>query len=89
METLRLALPRALKEFVEERVHKGECSSASDYIRELIQADRKRKAREELEAALLAGLDSGEPIEVTPQFWEEHRQKLKRRLATKAKKRKK
>ncbi len=89
METLSIALPRTLKEFVDEQISSGECGSASAYVRNLIQADRKRKAREQLDAALQEGLDSGEPIEVTPQFWEERRHELKRRLAAKAKKGKK
>jgi hypothetical protein len=29
---------------------------------------------------LLEGLDSGKPIEITPQFWEERRAELERRL---------
>ncbi len=88
METLGIALPRALKEFVEQ-VSNGQSGSASDHVRKLIQADRKRKAREQQDATLREGLDSGKPIEVTPQFWEERRQELRRRLAAKAKKGKK
>lgn len=85
METLSIALPRPLKEFVDEQISSGESGSASAYVRKLIQADRKRKAHEQLDAALQEGLDSGPSIEVTPQFWVEFRQELKRRLVAKAK----
>jgi hypothetical protein len=36
--------------------------------------------QEELEALLLEGLDSGEPVRVTPQFWEDIRAEATNRL---------
>jgi antitoxin ParD1/3/4 len=48
---------------------------------------RKARAQARLEALLLEGLDSGEPVEVTPEFWEECRRELKRRLDERGKER--
>jgi antitoxin ParD1/3/4 len=48
-------------------------SSASEYVRELIRADEKRKAEERLEALLLEGLQSTE-TELTQADWSEIRQ---------------
>jgi antitoxin ParD1/3/4 len=76
METINISLPDSLKAFVETQVAEGGYSSASEYIRELIRADQKRKAEEKLEALLLEGLNSGEPIEVTEAFWNEKRRQL-------------
>ena len=76
METMNIFLPEALKTFVEAQVAEGRYSSASDYIHELIRADQKRKTGERLEALLLEGLNSGEPIEVTEVFWHEKRRQL-------------
>ena len=76
METMNIALPDSLKAFVETQVVEGGYSSVSEYIRELIRADQKRKAEEKLEALLLEGLNSGEPIEVTEAFWHEKRRQL-------------
>lgn len=75
MSTMNISLPEALRVFVSERVV-GRFGSASEYIRELIRDDQRRAAREKLEALLLKGLDSGEPVEVTPEFWEEKRKQL-------------
>lgn len=86
METMNIKLPGPLKAFVEERITAGEYGNASDYIRKLIREDKRRKVREELEAKLLESLDSGEPIEVTPEFWEAHRQELQKRLRHKGRK---
>lgn len=76
MDTLNISLPEPLKAFVEAQVAEGRYSSVSDYIHELIRADQKRKAGERLEALLLEGLNSGEPIEVTEAFWNKKRRQL-------------
>ena len=49
-------------------------------IRELIRADQKRKIEERIDALLLEGLDSGEPIAVTQEYWDEKKRKLTERL---------
>ena len=48
--------------------------------RELIRTDQKRKVEERIDALLLEGLDSGEPIPVTKEYWEEKKRKLTERL---------
>ncbi|WP_165073619.1 type II toxin-antitoxin system ParD family antitoxin [Paludisphaera rhizosphaerae] len=80
MDTMNVALPESMKSFVQEQVTEGGYSSVSEYIRELIRADQKRKAEERIDALLLEGLDSGEPIPVTPEYWAAKKQKLAERL---------
>lgn len=80
MDTMNIALPESLKQFVQERVTVGGYSSVSEYMRELIRADQKRKVEEHIDAILLEGLNSGEPIPVTPEYWEEKKRKLAERL---------
>lgn len=63
---------------------KGRFGSASEYIRELIREDQRRAAQEKLEAMLLEGLASGEPIEVTPEYWERKRKELLERRRPRA-----
>ena len=60
-----------MKHFVQEHVTEGGYSSASEYMRELIRAEQKRKVEERIDILLLEGLDSGQPIPVPPEFWEE------------------
>lgn len=79
MTSLNISLPEELREFVDERVKSRGYGTASEYIRELIREDRMRAAEEKLEALLLEGLDSGDPIEVTPEFWKELRAELRER----------
>jgi antitoxin ParD1/3/4 len=60
MQTMNISLPDPLKEFVDHQVGEGRYSSVSEYIRELIRDDEKRKAEQRLEALLLEGLESEE-----------------------------
>jgi antitoxin ParD1/3/4 len=53
---------------VDGQISQGRYSSASEYVRELIRADEKRKAEEQLEAKLLEGLSSPESA-LTPAAW--------------------
>jgi antitoxin ParD1/3/4 len=88
MQTMNISLPDQLKEFVDGQVGSGRYSSVSEYVRDLIRDDEKRKAREKLEAMLMDGLQSGEPTEMTRQDWADIRHKaLKQLEARKSRKR--
>jgi len=84
-ETMNIALPESLKQFVLTEVSRGGYSTASEYVRELIRADQKRKSRERLEALILEGLQSGEPAEMTAEDWEELKRRVWQRHAGKHK----
>lgn len=71
METMQIAIPETIHDYVRERVHEGGFGSASDYVCELIRLDRKRRAKQKLEDLLVEGLNSGDPMEGTAEFWEE------------------
>ena len=68
MESMNISLPEPLKQFVDGQISTGRYSSASEYVRELIRADEKRKAEDQLEAMLLEGLSSPES-ELTKADW--------------------
>ena len=48
------------------------------YVERLLEADQS--AEEELESLALEGLNSGEPIQVGPGYWEEKHRRLDERL---------
>jgi antitoxin ParD1/3/4 len=81
MQTMNISLPDPMKQFVEDQVTAGAYSSASEYVRELVRADQKRHAKEQLEQVLLSAINSGDPIEVTPEMINEVRQRLQARAA--------
>jgi antitoxin ParD1/3/4 len=76
MTSLNISLPQSLKDFVENQVQQHGYSTPSEYVRELLRQDLKRRAEDQLEAMLLDGLKSGDPIEITPQYWESKRKSL-------------
>lgn len=68
MESMNILLTEPLRRSVDGQPSTGCYSSASEYVRELIRADAKRKAEEELETKLLEGLNGAES-EITSADW--------------------
>ena len=60
MQSMNISLPEPLKQFVDDQIAAGRYSSVSEYVRELIRDDEKRKVEDRLEALLLEGLESDE-----------------------------
>jgi antitoxin ParD1/3/4 len=83
LSSLNISLPQSLKEYVESQVSTGGYSTPSEYLRELVRRDQRQRAEEKLEALLLEGLQSGEPIEITAEYWETKRLQLIDRHAQK------
>ncbi len=81
---MNISLPMPLKRFVDEQIAAGRYSSASEYVRDLIRGDEKRRAEERLEALLLEGLE-GEESPLTPQDWAAIRKEALSRVAARTK----
>ncbi|WP_155748744.1 type II toxin-antitoxin system ParD family antitoxin [Scytonema sp. UIC 10036] len=78
---MNISLPDSMRVYVEEQVASGSYSSASEYFRELVRLDQKRKAQERLEGMLLESLRSGPATAMTPQDWEDIRQAVRAKVA--------
>jgi len=81
VKSINISLPDAMRTYVEEQVANGGYSTLSEYFRELIRQDQKRKANERLEAMLLEGLDSGTATPMSDRDWSEIRQTVRQRIA--------
>ena len=81
---MNVSLPEDLKEYAEAQAKHG-YSTPSEYVRELIREDRKRKAKEKLDALLLEGLNSGDPIPVDAKFWADLKQEALARMESRKK----
>ena len=82
MQTMNISLPEPLKAFIDEQVSSGRYGSVSEYVRELVRQDEKRRAQERLEALLLEGLESGAPSEMSRRDWEDVRREALARIQT-------
>ena len=83
--SMNISLPEPMKSYVDAQVQSGDYGSASEYFRELVRRDQKERAQSRLEALLLEGLDSGDPMPVTSEFWESLRREVSARRAAQAK----
>jgi antitoxin ParD1/3/4 len=85
VQTMNISLPDPLKDFVDDQIAEGRYSSVSEYIRELIRDDEKRRAEQRLEALLLEGLES-EESELTKQDFADIRKEALAQLKRRKKK---
>ena len=69
MTTMNISLPENLKGFVDSQVQIGGYSTSSEYIRELIREDQKKKLEQRLSLLLLEGMQSGEPVAADAAYW--------------------
>src|SRR5258708_25244488 len=79
MATVTISLPKSLKEFVDLQVASKGYGDASEYLCSLLREAQQAEADARLEALLLEGLASGDPIPVDEQFWSDLRAKTERR----------
>src|SRR5690349_11886214 len=84
MFQLTVSLSDDLKGFIEERTAKHGFDTAEEYIEFLLRTELLRLHRDKVEALIQEGLDSGEPIEVTPQFWEQKIRRLREKYPDEA-----
>lgn len=77
--SLNVSLPEDLREYIEVLIKEQGYSTASEYLRELIRNDQRRRAIEKLEALALEGLASGKLIEATPEYWRKKHRDFARR----------
>ena len=78
---LNISLPDQVQTFVEEQAIAAGFNSANEYVYQLILREQERIAQQEhIESLLLEGLESGEPVEATEDWWEQKRTQLVKRF---------
>lgn len=78
--TMNISLPDSMRVFVEDTLADDGYGSASEYVRDLIRADQKRRNEKRLETLLLERLQSGDDETFT---MEGVRAELRRRIDAK------
>lgn len=78
--TMNISLPDSMRVFVEETLTDDGYGSASEYVRDLIRADQKRRNEKRLETLLLERLKSGDDETFT---MDKVRAELRRRIDAK------
>ncbi len=80
MTTLNISLPESMREFIDRQIAQCDYSTASEYIRHLIRQDQEKAEKKQIEKLLLEGLNSGESVEITDDWWSQKRTELMERL---------
>ena len=80
MSTIQVELPESIKQFVEEQATKEGFDGPGQYIQSVLRELQTRKAKEQLDAALLEGLDSPAQ-ELRPDDWSDIRREALERVA--------
>jgi antitoxin ParD1/3/4 len=83
--SMNISLPQELKKYIEQQTKTG-YSTPSEYVRELIRGDQRRRAKERFDVLLLEGLDSGKPLPASPAFWYELKREALAKLGRKTRK---
>jgi len=74
---LNISLPEHVQRFVDEQAIVAGFDSTNDYICHLIVREQERIAQQSrIEALLVEGLESGEAVEATDDWWEQKRTQL-------------
>lgn len=76
---MNISLPDSMRHFVEETLTDDGYGSASEYVRDLIRADQKRRNEKRLETLLLERLRSGDDESFT---MDNVRAEMRRRIKT-------
>ena len=80
MTTVTISLPESLKQFVDAQVASKGYGNVSEYFRSLLREAQQKEADARLEALLLEGLASGDPIPIDDKFWSHLRAEAERRV---------
>ena len=80
-----ITLPEDLGAWVREQAAAQGYQSPSQFLEDLIRAERRRRLRDQVDDNLHAALDSGEPTPLTPETWERIRREGRKRLNGKRK----
>ena len=73
-----VVIPEEVMAVVDAEVREHSYRDATEYLIRLVRQDQKRHAKEQLEAYVLEGVDSGEEIDMTAQSWRDLRNELHR-----------
>jgi len=80
MTTMNISIPEEMKVFVESQMAQEGYASASEYLRALIREAQKQRARKDLEAKLLEGMQ-GPAVKMTRKEWDSIEREAREGLA--------
>ncbi|HUE74315.1 MAG TPA: hypothetical protein VMP01_25765 [Pirellulaceae bacterium] len=80
--TIQFDFPNPITEFIRSQTLAGGFKSETDYLLDLVERDRIRVAKEELEMEILKGLRSGTASVDPREYLRQKRAEIERRVAS-------
>ena len=76
MTYLTIALPEAMKDYVDRQVSSGVYSTADEFLTVLIEQEQERQAKQKVNAMLRSTLQKNKTVEATDEWWEQQHKYL-------------
>lgn len=80
MRTIDVSLPDEVQAFVETQAEHAGYETPGKYVEAVLRELWRGNAKSDIEQQLREGFASGDPIEVTPEFWKGLKDRLRARL---------
>jgi Arc/MetJ-type ribon-helix-helix transcriptional regulator len=71
MTYLTIALPEAMKDYVDRQASSGVYSTADEFLMALIEQEQERQAKQKVNAMLRSTLQKNKTVEATDEWWEQ------------------
>ncbi len=72
---MKIEVPDSLKTWLEQQARFDDHPSVDAFVASVLH-DKKRRQQEAIDQALREALESGDFVEITPEWWAERRRKL-------------
>jgi antitoxin ParD1/3/4 len=76
MNYLTIALPEAVKDYVDRQISSGVYSTADEFLTALIEQEQERQAKQKVNVLLRSTLQENKTVEATDEWWEQQHQQL-------------
>ncbi len=76
MTYLTIALPEAMKDYVDLQVSSGMYSTPDEFLAALIEREQEHQAKQKVNSLLRTTLQKNKTVEATDEWWEQQRQYL-------------
>lgn len=76
---MNISLPPTMKSWVEDQVARGGYGTASEFVRQLLREERRRRIRGQIDEKLYEAIDDGKSTPMTDRDWEKLRSRIRKR----------
>ena len=77
MVQFQISLPESAGEFIQQQVAAGRYRSADEFVTQLVEQARALAVDEPLSELIREGMESGEGVEVTDEWWDQLEEKAR------------